>query len=112
MAHTIANGYSLFKKRMVLCESLRVTTEKTGLDWFSRGPLMPTKEHQCIGWFLQFTGNERMEYEKRGTIILLLDLFRLRLIWNCDRNVLRQQRRMTNVGSPVILCLWLLGTGA
>jgi len=44
MAHTIANGYSLFKKRTVLCESLRVTTEKTGLDWFSRGPLgyLPT----------------------------------------------------------------------
>ena len=40
MAHTIANGYSLFKKRTVLCESLRVTTEKTGLDWFSRGPLV------------------------------------------------------------------------
>jgi len=39
MAHTIANGYSLFKKRTVLCESLRVTTEKTGLDWFSRSPL-------------------------------------------------------------------------
>ena len=38
MAHMITNGYSLFKKRTVLCESLRVTTEKTGLDWFSRGP--------------------------------------------------------------------------
>jgi len=38
MAHTITNGYSLFKKRTVLCESLRVTTEKNGLDWFSRGP--------------------------------------------------------------------------
>jgi len=48
MAHTITNGYSLFKKRTVLCESLRVTTEKTGLDWFSRGPQGMTHRGPCL----------------------------------------------------------------
>jgi len=49
MAHMITNGYSLFKKRMVLCESLRVTTEKTGLGCFSRSPLVGLEEGLLIG---------------------------------------------------------------